>query len=192
MRPFWGLTVFIKVHQPLIICIHYRSEEDSRVSPVGACPLWCQVHPIYTVVVIIHYLGQTKVCDFDFATCRTVHQQDVTFAEQDSVLDTTWLTTGRLSNHLLSWTWFEVIVDDGGFDFVEVPQGADNLHDDGASLFLGHQLVLLQVEVQVVSFAELEDCAESEERRAHAVSQRGETRHQEDKLYANVPRCWRI
>lgn len=59
-------------------------------------------------------------------------------------------------------------MDDGGFDFVEVTQGADNLHDDGASLFLGHQLILLQVEVQVISFTELEDCAESDERHVHA------------------------
>lgn len=73
------------------------------------------------------------------------------------------LKMGLLSNNLLVSTWLEVVVDDGGFDFVEVTQGADNLHDDGASLFLGHQLILLQVEVQVVSFTELKDCAESDE-----------------------------
>lgn len=54
-------------------------------------------------------------------------------------------------------------MDDGWLDFVEVAQRADNLHDDGASLLLRHQLVLLQVEVQVVAFAELQDGTEAEE-----------------------------
>lgn len=52
-------------------------------------------------------------------------------------------------------------MDDRGLDLVEVTQRADNLHDDGASLLLRHQLVLLQVEVQVVAFAELQDGAEA-------------------------------
>ena len=56
-------------------------------------------------------------------------------------------------------------MDDGRFDFVEVAQGADNLHDNGARLLLRHQLVLLQVEVQVVSFTELQDCTEPVENR---------------------------
>ena len=64
-------------------------------------------------------------------------------------------------------TRFEVVVDDGGFDFVEVAQSADDLHDDGASFFLWHQLVLLQVEVQVVAFAELQDGTEPEDRDKH-------------------------
>lgn len=51
-------------------------------------------------------------------------------------------------------------MDDGRFDLVEVAQGADNLHDDGAGLLLCHQLVLFQVEVQVISFAELQHCTE--------------------------------
>lgn len=60
-------------------------------------------------------------------------------------------------------------MDDGGLDFVEVAQGADDLHDDGACLLLGHQLVLLQIEVQVVAFTELQDSAEPTEvkRRSH-------------------------
>lgn len=62
----------------------------------------------------------------------------------------------------MSLTGFEVVVDDGGFDFVEVAQGADDLHDDGASLLLRHQLVLLQVEVQVIAFTELQDSTEPE------------------------------
>lgn len=57
-------------------------------------------------------------------------------------------------------TGLEVVVDDGGFDFVEVTQSADDLHDNGARLLLRHQLVLLQVEVQVVAFTELQNSAE--------------------------------
>lgn len=56
-------------------------------------------------------------------------------------------------------------MDDGGFDFVEVAQGADDLHDDGACLLLRHQLVLLQVKVQVIAFAELQDSTEPERTR---------------------------
>lgn len=56
-------------------------------------------------------------------------------------------------------------MDDGWLYFVEVTQCANNLHDDGASLLLRHQLVLFQVEVQVVAFAELQDGAETEENR---------------------------
>ena len=44
-------------------------------------------------------------------------------------------------------TGFEVVVDDGRSDLVEVLEGVDDLQDDGAPLLLGHQLVLLQVEV---------------------------------------------
>lgn len=51
-------------------------------------------------------------------------------------------------------------MNDGRFDLVEVPEGVGDLHDDGTSLFLGHQLVLLQIEVQVVPLAELQHCAE--------------------------------
>lgn len=39
-----------------------------------------------------------------------------------------------MSNRRL--TRFQVVVDDGGFDFIEVAQRADNLHDNGACLFL--------------------------------------------------------
>lgn len=51
-------------------------------------------------------------------------------------------------------------MDDGWADLVEVLEGVDHLHDDGAALLLRHQLVLLQVEVQVVALAELQHCAE--------------------------------
>lgn len=64
-------------------------------------------------------------------------------------------------------TRFEVIMDDGGLDLIEVAQGADDLHDNGACLLLRHQLVLLQVEVQVVAFTELQDSTEPAEMEAH-------------------------
>ena len=57
-------------------------------------------------------------------------------------------------------TRFKVIVDNGRSDLIEVLQGIDNLHNDGAALFLRHELVLLQVEVQVVALAVLQDGAE--------------------------------
>lgn len=57
-------------------------------------------------------------------------------------------------------TRFEVVVDNGRSDLIEVLQGVNNLHDDGAALLLRHKLVLLQVEVQVIALAVLQDCAE--------------------------------
>lgn len=57
-------------------------------------------------------------------------------------------------------TGFKVVVDDGRSDLVEVLEGVDDLHDDGAALLLRHELVLLQVEVQVVALAVLQHGAE--------------------------------
>lgn len=51
-------------------------------------------------------------------------------------------------------------MDNGRSDLIEVLEGVNNLHDDGAALFLRHKLVLLQVEVQVVALAVLQYCAE--------------------------------
>lgn len=51
-------------------------------------------------------------------------------------------------------------MDNGRSDLVEVLQGVDDLHDDRAALFLRHELVLLQVEVQVIAFAVFQHCAE--------------------------------
>lgn len=51
-------------------------------------------------------------------------------------------------------------MDNGRVNLVEVLEGVDNLHDDRATLLLGHQLILLQVEVQVVAFAVLQNGAE--------------------------------
>lgn len=61
----------------------------------------------------------------------------------------------------VAFTRFQVVVDDGRFDLIEVSEGVDYLHDDGASLFLRHQLVLLQIEIEIVPLAELENSAES-------------------------------
>ncbi len=49
----------------------------------------------------------------------------------------------------------------GRFDLIEVSEGVDYLHDDGASLFLRHQLVLLQIEIEIIPLTELENSAES-------------------------------
>lgn len=52
-------------------------------SPIGPCTLWCQVHPIYTIVVVIHDFGQTEVGDFDFPTGCAIHQQDVALKSKE-------------------------------------------------------------------------------------------------------------
>lgn len=51
-------------------------------------------------------------------------------------------------------------MDYGRSDLVEVLERVDDLHDDGAALLLRHELVLLQVEVQVVALAVLQHRAE--------------------------------
>lgn len=55
-------------------------------------------------------------------------------------------------------------MNDGWSDLVEVLEGVDDLHDDGASLLFSHQLMLLQVEVQIIAFTVLQHCAEPGER----------------------------
>lgn len=50
-------------------------------------------------------------------------------------------------------------MDDGRADLIEVLERVDDLHDDGAALLLCHQLVLLQVEVQVIALAVLQHSA---------------------------------
>lgn len=57
-------------------------------------------------------------------------------------------------------TRLEVIVDDGRLDLVEVLESVDDLHDNRAAFLLRHQLILLQVEVQIVAVAVLQHCAE--------------------------------
>lgn len=51
-------------------------------------------------------------------------------------------------------------MDDGRPNLVEVLEGVDDLHDDRAALLLAHQLILLQVEVQIIAFTVLQHCAE--------------------------------
>lgn len=69
----------------------------------------------------------------------------------------------------VAFTWFQVVMDDGRFDLIEVSEGVDYLHDDGASLFLRHQLVLLQIEIEIIPLTELENSAESR-MKTHQVS----------------------
>lgn len=57
-------------------------------------------------------------------------------------------------------TRFKVIVDYGWPDLIEVLQSVDYLHNDGAPLFFRHELVLLQVEIQIIALAVLQDGAE--------------------------------
>lgn len=64
-------------------------------------------------------------------------------------------------------TRFKVVVDNRRSDLVEVLQGVNNLHDDGAALFLRHEFVLLQVEVQVVPLAVLQHCAKPAPEKDH-------------------------
>lgn len=60
-------------------------------------------------------------------------------------------------------------MDDGRVDLVEVLESVDDLHDDGAAFLLRHQLILLQVEVQVVAVAVLQHCAEPAGDQRHTV-----------------------
>lgn len=48
-------------------------------------------------------------------------------------------------------------MNDRRLDFVEVLESRDDLHDDGARLALRYRLVLLQIEVEVMAVAVLED-----------------------------------
>ena len=58
------------------------------------------------------------------------------------------------------------------FDFVEVLERADRLHDDGARLLLANTFVLLEMEVEVVAFAVLEHRAEPAASETHHVNTR--------------------
>lgn len=61
---------------------------------------------------------------------------------------------------LCETTRLEVVVDDGWPNLIEVLEGVNDLHDNRAALLLGHQLILLQVEVQIVALTVLQHCAE--------------------------------
>lgn len=78
----------------------------------------------------------------------------------------------------LDLTGLEVVVDDGRVNLVEVLESVDNLHDDGATLLLCHQLILLQVEIQIVAFAVLQHSAEAAKCESGAEKDKvSETRH---------------
>lgn len=51
-------------------------------------------------------------------------------------------------------------MDDGRVNLVEVLERVDDLHDNRAAFLLTHQLILLQIEVQIVAFTILQYCAE--------------------------------
>lgn len=69
-------------------------------------------------------------------------------------------------------------MDDGRANLVEVLEGVDNLHDNRAALLLSHQLILLQVEVQIIAFTVLQHCAEPA---------RGNTTHTCDPWKQTIP-----
>jgi len=50
--------------------------------PVGSSSLWCQVHPVHSVAVVIHDFWQAKVCDLNLPTCCSIHQQDISWTTQ--------------------------------------------------------------------------------------------------------------
>lgn len=83
---------------------------------------------------------------------RTEHNRPAHF--HGSACGTSWSQPWEL-------TRLEVVVDDGRVNLVEVLESVDNLHDDGAALLLGHQLILLQVEIQIVAFTVLQHSAEA-------------------------------
>lgn len=83
------------------------------------------------VVLLVHHLRQSKVGDLDLSANVAFGQQNV----------------ARL----------QVVVNDRRLDFVEVLESRDDLHDDGARLALRYRLVLLQIEVEVMAVAVLED-----------------------------------
>lgn len=60
----------------------------------------------------------------------------------------------------LKLTRLKIIVDNRRFNFIEVLECMDDLHDDGACLAFRNALVLLQVKVEVVSIAVLKHSAE--------------------------------
>lgn len=65
-----------------------------------------------------------------------------------------------MTNENCDPTRLEVIVDDGRANLIEVLEGVDQLHDNRAALFLRHQLILLQVKIQIIAFTVLQHCAE--------------------------------
>merc|ERR1719431_1524084 len=109
-----------------------------RQVPISAGPLASEVHPLLRVVVVlVHNLRQTKVSDLYVAGdyVDPAGKKDV--------------------------TRFEIIVNNGRFDLVEILEGGHNLHDDAPCLPLRNRLVLFQVKVKIVSITVLQNGAEA-------------------------------
>lgn len=61
--------------------MHWTDSCKHADIPISPGSLWRKLHAVYAVVVVVHDLRQTEVRDFDFPTCRAVHQQDVTYMQ---------------------------------------------------------------------------------------------------------------
>lgn len=84
-------------------------------------------------------------------------------------------------------------MDNGRSDLIEVLEGVNNLHDDGAALFLRHKLVLLQVEVQVVALTVLQNCAEPAPKTGYFTTSAGFHRsHKGNALMCSVSNDLRV
>lgn len=55
-------------------------------------------------------------------------------------------------------TGFEVVMDDGRFELVEVFEGTNHLADHSSGFPFGDGLLLLQIEIQIVSFHIFQHC----------------------------------
>lgn len=79
-------------------------------------------------------------------------------------------------------------MDDGRVDLVEVLESVDDLHDNGAAFLLRHQLILLQVEVQVVAVAVLQHCAEpaGDQRHTIVIHQRDQSNRSRPPVHLRV------
>lgn len=79
-------------------------------------------------------------------------------------------------------------MDNGRVDLVEVLESVGDLHDNRAAFLLRHQLILLQVEVQVVAVAVLQHCAEPAGDRRHTIviHQRGQNNRSHPPVHLRV------
>ena len=104
--------------------------------PVGSCALRRQIHAMFRIVVFrIHDFGQTKVRDFDVTAHGAAGQQNISCKRLtwNSDLDKKW-------KYFL--TWFEIIVNDGWFDFVQVLESRGDLHHNRSRFALRNGFML--------------------------------------------------
>lgn len=157
----WLSNSEINLVKKLVCLIRLLNSGESVCLPVGPCSLWSQLQTIWRAV-IVHDLRQTKVGDLYLPTCCAINQQYVPWECQKTTVYQEILTTfNENPKRKAPWsTGLEVVVDDGRPNLVEILESVDELHDDGASLLLGHRLILLQVEIQIVASTVLQHCAE--------------------------------